>query len=58
VRPSSGLSVPEGVYRKNGENIFIRACCDRTRSNGLKLREVRFRLDRRKKYFTVRVVKH
>jgi len=48
----------KGVYRKGGENIFSRACCDRTRSNGFKLREIRFRLDIRKKFFTIRVVKH
>jgi len=46
------------AYRKEGENIFIRACCNRTRSNGFKLREGRFRLDIRKKFFTIRVVKH
>jgi len=48
----------KGAYRKDGENIFSRACCDRTRSNGFKLREGRFRLDIRKKFFTVRMVKH
>jgi len=47
----------KGAYRKDGENIFSRACCDRTRSNGFKLREDTFRLDIRKKFFTIRVVK-
>jgi len=48
----------KGAYKKDGENIFSRACCDRTRSNGFKLREGRFRLDVRKKFFTIKVVKH
>jgi len=47
----------KGAYRKGGENIFSRACCDRTRSNGLKLRKGRCRLDIRKQIFTRRVVK-
>jgi len=50
--------VPEGAYRKDGKNIFSRACCDRTTSNGFKIREGRLRLDIRKTFFTMRVVKH
>ncbi|GAB0186853.1 hypothetical protein GRJ2_001150600 [Grus japonensis] len=47
----------KGAYRKAGEGLFIRECSDRTRGNGLKLKEGRFRLDISKKFFTVRVVR-
>ena len=48
----------KGAYRKAGEGLFIRAGSDRMRGNGLKLEEGRFRLDIRKKFLTVRVVRH
>jgi len=48
----------KGAYRKDGENLFNCAGCDRTRSNVIKVREGRFRLDIRKQFFTRRVLKH
>jgi len=48
----------KGAYRKEGRNLFSKACSDRTRSNGFKLSEVRFRLDITKKFFTIRLLKH
>jgi len=48
----------KGACRKDGEGLFTRVCTHRTRGNGCKLKEGRFRLGIRKKFFTMRVVKH
>jgi len=47
----AALKYLKGAYRKDGDNLISKACSDRTRSNGFKLREGRLRLDIRKKFF-------
>ena len=48
----------KGAYSKNEVGLFSLATGDRTRGNGLKLCQGKFRLDTRKNLFTYRIVKH
>ena len=47
-----------GTYKKAGERLFTSACSDRKRGSGFELKEVLFRSDTRKNFFTVRMVRH
>ena len=47
----------KGAYKQEGSQLFTRIDNGRTRGKGLKLKEGRFRLDIRVKFFTVRAVR-
>ncbi|KFQ71339.1 hypothetical protein N335_13245, partial [Phaethon lepturus] len=55
---SAAFQYLKGASKKDGDRLFSRACSDRTRGDGFKLKEGRFRLDRKKKFLTMMVVKH
>ena len=46
------------AYEKDEDKHFSRACCNRTRHKDFKVKECGFRLDIRKTFFAMRVVKH
>ena len=48
----------KGAYKKDKDRTFSKACCNRTKGNDFKLEKGRFRLYIRRKFFTMRVVRH
>ena len=50
------LQYLKGAYKDAREGLFIKDCSDRTRGDGFKLKQGKFRFDI-KKFFTMRVVR-
>jgi len=53
-----GFQYLKEAYVKAGEGLLVRECSDRARGIVFKLKECGLRLDTRKKFFTMKVVRH
>lgn len=57
--PWSTLQYIKGAYKRAGKEFFPEECTDRMRGHSLQLKGAhRFRLDIRKKFFVLSVVRH
>ena len=56
-RLNAAFQYLKGAYKHEADGLFTRSDSDRTRGNGFKLKEGRFRLDVRRKYLTQRGVR-
>lgn len=56
-KPIAAFQYLERAYKKAGDELFIRDCSNRTRNNAIKIKEWRLRLDIRKKFLTMGVVR-
>jgi len=45
-------------YKKDGDRLIDRVCCDETRGNGCKLKEGIFQWNIRKVFFIIRAARH
>ena len=54
---TQGVQYLKGAYKQEGSQLFEKVDNSRTRGNGFKLKEGRFRLDIKGKFFTMRVMR-
>lgn len=57
-RPYTNPPVLKGGWQERWRGTFSRECSDRKRGNCFKLKESRFTLDRKKTFFSPRMMKH
>ena len=56
--PVAAFQYIKEACEKDGERLFTKACSDRTRCNAFKMKVGGFRLDIRKKFLKISVVRH